>query len=141
MPVTERKLSVWESGKRTPPVTYWPAIMEFLGNCPYEEAHSLGDRLRLHRTHRGLTHRALAKLLNVDPGSLSRRETGERRPDRRSREVIERFLRAGDSMAGLTVRDHLDLSEIPPERELWYAPRRASISAVPHKKEARGEAG
>jgi hypothetical protein len=25
--------SVWEAGKRTPPVTYWPAIMEFLSYC------------------------------------------------------------------------------------------------------------
>jgi transcriptional regulator with XRE-family HTH domain len=51
--------------------------------------------------HWGLTHRALAKLLNVDPGSLSRWETDERRPDRRSREVIERFLAA----PGLVPRD------------------------------------
>ncbi|MBA2593954.1 MAG: helix-turn-helix transcriptional regulator [Gammaproteobacteria bacterium] len=92
LPIKERTLSVWETGKRTPPVPYWPAIMEFLGYCPYEEARSLGDRLRLHRMHRGFSHRALARLLNVDHGSLSRWETGERRPDRRSRAVIKWFL-------------------------------------------------
>jgi DNA-binding XRE family transcriptional regulator len=79
LPVRERTLSVWEAGKRTPPVMYWPAIMEFLGYCPYQEARTLGDRLRLHRMHRGLSHRALAKLLSVDPGSLGgRRVRGTR---------------------------------------------------------------
>lgn len=68
-----------------------------LGLLPYEQAKSLGHRLRLHRMHRGLSHRALARILGVDPGSISRWETGDRRLDRRSLAVIERFLADGDS--------------------------------------------
>jgi len=74
--------------------------MEFLGYCPYQDARSLGDRLRLHRMHRGLSYRALGKMLGIDPGSLSRWEAGERRPDRRSQGVIERFLTDADPLAG-----------------------------------------
>lgn len=56
-----------------------------------------GDRLRLHRMHRGLTYRELAKMLEVDPGSVYSGEVGERRPDMRLRKVIERFLNWADS--------------------------------------------
>jgi DNA-binding transcriptional regulator YiaG len=99
LPVKERTLSLWESGKRTPPVKYWPAIMGFLGYCPYQAAHTLGERLRLHRMHRGLSHRSLGRMLGIDPGSLSRWETDERRPDRRSRDVIGWFQREDASLA------------------------------------------
>ncbi|MGH8521636.1 MAG: helix-turn-helix domain-containing protein [Gammaproteobacteria bacterium] len=44
--------------------------------------------------HRGLTLEELAEMLGLDPGSLSSWETGERRPDKRSRAVIERFIGA-----------------------------------------------
>lgn len=53
----------------------------------------------LHRMHRGLSHRTLRKMLGVDSGSLSRWETGQRRPDKRSRGLIDRFLRDSDSLA------------------------------------------
>ena len=92
--VSEETLHNWETGKTAPPVKYWPAIMEFLGYCPYQRARSLGDRLRLHRMHRGLSHRALAKMLGVDSGSLSRWETSEREPWGKYREIIVKFLGA-----------------------------------------------
>ena len=39
--------------------------MEFLGYCPYQQARSLGDRLRLHRMHRGLAFEVLAEMLDT----------------------------------------------------------------------------
>ncbi len=93
--ITSFTLINWERGQTEPPVKYWPRIMDFLGYCPYQRARTLGDHLRLHRTHRGLSHRELAKLIRVDAGSLSRWETGERRPTRVSKVVLEKFLREG----------------------------------------------
>ena len=90
--VSVATLHNWETGKTTPPVKYWPAIMEFLGYCPYQRARSIGDQLRLHRMHRGLTIEAFAKMLGVDPGSIAYWETGKRRPDTQSRKMIENFF-------------------------------------------------
>lgn len=101
----------WETGKTTPAVKHWPAIMDFLGYCPYQQPRTLGDRLRLHRMHQGLTVKELADILGVDPGSIALWETGKRQPDERSREMIERFLAAADVV---------------------------STTAATHKKEARG---
>ena len=70
----------WEKGATQPMVWYYPAIMEFLGYCPYQQALTFGDRLRLHRTHRGLSHRVLARQIGIDPASISRWESGDRVP-------------------------------------------------------------
>ena len=88
MDVNPATIANWEKGRTEPPVAFLPRIMAFLGYCPYQQARSLGERLWLHRTHQGLSHRQLAKLLGVDSGSLSRWETGERRPCRQSRQAI-----------------------------------------------------
>jgi len=82
----------WETGKTTPPVKYWPAIMEFLGYCPYQNARSLGDRLRLHRMHRGLTFKTVAKIIGVDPGSIVRWERGGREPRGKYRDLVLDFV-------------------------------------------------
>jgi transcriptional regulator with XRE-family HTH domain len=73
-------LANWEKGATHPAVRCYPAIMDFLGYCPFQQTLTFGDRLRLHRTHRGLSHRDLARLAGVDPASISRWETGDRRP-------------------------------------------------------------
>ena len=39
-----------------------------------------GQRIMLHRTHRGLGQRRLAREIGFDPGSISRWETGKRHP-------------------------------------------------------------
>ena len=75
--VSVETLHNWEAGKTTPAVKHLPAIMEFLGYCPYQHVRSLGDRLRLHRMHRGLSVKAIAKMLGVDPGSISSWENGD----------------------------------------------------------------
>lgn len=67
--------------------------MEFLGYCPYQGARSLSDRLRLRRVHRGLTLKALAERLGVDPGSIVCWETGEREPQGKYRDLVDDFVR------------------------------------------------
>lgn len=81
-------LGNWEKGATNPMVWFYPAIMEFLGYCPYQRAVTLGDQIRLHRTHLGLSHRAMAREIVVDPGSISRWETGGRIPRKK---ILARF--------------------------------------------------
>ncbi len=90
--VTNFTIINWERNVSDPPVKFWPRIMDFLGYCPYQEARTLGDLLRLHRTHQGLSHRDLARLLGVEAGSVSRWETGERRPRGKWLKAVQDFL-------------------------------------------------
>ncbi|MCU7933919.1 MAG: transcriptional regulator [Candidatus Thiodiazotropha sp. (ex Dulcina madagascariensis)] len=70
----------WEHNRTEPCVQYYPAIMDFLGYCPYQVGDTLGQKIMLHRTHRGLTLRGMAQKMGVDPGSVSRWEAGARKP-------------------------------------------------------------
>lgn len=65
-------------------VRSYPDIMNFLGYCPYQRADTLGQRIMLHRTHRGLSPKGLAKILDVDARLVSRWETGDRWPNKES---------------------------------------------------------
>jgi transcriptional regulator with XRE-family HTH domain len=76
-------------------VWYYPAIMDFLGYCPYQRAVTLGDQIRLLRTHHGLSHRGLAQEIGVDPGSISRWETGDRLPRKRILQRLKKFFEEG----------------------------------------------
>jgi DNA-binding XRE family transcriptional regulator len=85
-------LGNWEKGKTEPLVQYYPAIMAFLGYCPYQCGNTFGRKLRLHRTHQGLSQRALARQIGVDPDTVSRWESGEWRPDKRTLGKVRQFL-------------------------------------------------
>jgi DNA-binding transcriptional regulator YiaG len=88
-------LGNWEKRATEPMVWYYPAIMDFLGYCPYQRAVTLGYRIRLHRTHRGLSHRSLAREMGVDPGSISRWESGDRQPMKRILQRLKKFFEEG----------------------------------------------
>ncbi len=60
----------WEKGKTEPGIRFYPAIMQFLGYCPGHYPKTIGDRIRLHRIHRGLSISELATILGVDPGTV-----------------------------------------------------------------------
>ncbi|MEW8506757.1 MAG: helix-turn-helix transcriptional regulator [Candidatus Thiodiazotropha sp.] len=70
----------WEHNRTKPRVPYYPVIMDILGYCPYQRGDTFGMKIMLHRTYQGVTQRQLAQLLKVDPGSVSRWETGIRCP-------------------------------------------------------------
>jgi ribosome-binding protein aMBF1 (putative translation factor) len=55
---------------------------------------SVGERLLAYRRERGLCQAALARLLGVDPGTLSRWERGLRVPTGKHARLAERFLSA-----------------------------------------------
>ena len=82
----------WEKNKTEPGARYYPKIVEFLGYCPIRYAHSFGELLRFHRTHKGLSHRKLGKILGFDPASVSRWESSERKPYRKWKNRLMSFF-------------------------------------------------
>lgn len=90
--VSESCVTNWELGHTEPEICYVPAIIEFIGYCPYTPTADLIARLRAIRWAFGLTQEKLAKLMGVDESSLYSWEREEHRPTKKSREVIARFL-------------------------------------------------
>jgi transcriptional regulator with XRE-family HTH domain len=78
--VSEEEVWRWEAGKRRPSVPLLPRLIEFLGYCPYDPDASLKKRLTDVREALGLTRREVARRLGVDDSTVSRWESGERRP-------------------------------------------------------------
>ena len=66
--------------------------MNFLGYCLAHYCKSFGELLTLHRTHRGLSLRDLGAILNVDPATLSRWESGIRLPREKHKKNIKMFF-------------------------------------------------
>ena len=70
-------LRLWEAGRTKPEVRYWPAIIEFLGYDPVEEPETFAELLLAARRRLGYSHRKLAAVLGLDPGTVSKWERGE----------------------------------------------------------------
>ena len=85
-------LANWEKGKTKPMVRYYPAIINFLGYCPYERGETLGERIVLHRQYLGLSQRELAQSIGVDPGSIARWENGDRKPTKQMALRLRQFF-------------------------------------------------
>ena len=90
--MTECCITNWELGHTEPEIGYIPAIIEFIGYCPYIPAADITARLKTIRWAYGLTQEKLAKLMGVDESSLCSWERGEHYPTRKSRSVIAGFL-------------------------------------------------
>ncbi len=69
----------WELNRTKPALRFLPGILRFLGYPPWTGDGSTGERLFAYRRERGLSQTALARLLGVDPGTLSRWERGRLR--------------------------------------------------------------
>jgi len=67
---------LWEQGRYAPTPRYFPNIIRLLGYDPWPQPRTIGERLRAERLRRGLTYRQLAAVLNVDPGSVPKWESG-----------------------------------------------------------------
>lgn len=73
----------WELNRTKPALHFLPGIVRLLGYPPWAVGASIGERLLAYRRGRGLSQTALARLLGVDPGTLSRWERGRRVPSGR----------------------------------------------------------
>ena len=70
--VSENTVWNWEAKRTEPIIRHYPAIMEFLGYCPWEHLQTWGERLNRYRIHQGLSLEQFAHELGVDPGTLAR---------------------------------------------------------------------
>jgi transcriptional regulator with XRE-family HTH domain len=82
----------WERGHRTPAIRHIPKIIRFLGYVPFSVGDSLPERLKAYRQIHGISRKKLARILGVDEGTVSRWETGQRRPAEAYRERIEALI-------------------------------------------------
>lgn len=111
--VSEWNYLNWEKGRTHPHLRFRPAIYRWLGCCPVETVPTgIGQRLVAWRTAQGLSQLGVARLLGIDPGTLSRVERGELgSPNQRVRRALEtllllRDLGATDNSEPLGVPDH-----------------------------------
>jgi len=81
----------WERNATTPPVASFPAIIEFLGYNPSSQK-TLQEQLLAKRRSLGLSQDDMAARLGIDPSTLQGWESGEHRPSRRRRELIEKVV-------------------------------------------------
>jgi len=68
----------WERNRTTPPARMTPRITLFLGYCPWTVPETPGERFRQVRVGLGLSQKAAARLLGIDPATVTRWELGER---------------------------------------------------------------
>lgn len=83
----------WESGEACPHIRHVPKIIQFLGYSPFPPSErTLPEALRGYRLKNGLTQGSLAKILDVDRGTVSTWERGRFRPRGRTLAKIQVLL-------------------------------------------------
>lgn len=80
----------WEAGRADIRNENYPAVFRFLDTDPNPEPRSLQERLRAARLSEGLSQKAVAEGLGLDPGTLRAWEAG--RVQTCSRKVRQRIL-------------------------------------------------
>jgi transcriptional regulator with XRE-family HTH domain len=85
----ETTLFRWERNMAQPQIRYFPRVLKFLGYDPFPVTLSLADKLLAARRTLGLTQKAFAERLGVDPTTLRKWEQGRARPNRRSLKIIK----------------------------------------------------
>ncbi|MDQ3801504.1 MAG: helix-turn-helix transcriptional regulator [Acidobacteriota bacterium] len=83
----------WENNRCEISLQFHPRIIEFIGFCPYDASLPLNLKLKERRENFGLSIKALAHLLSVDPCTLASWERGEHQPSPKYVEIINGFLR------------------------------------------------
>ena len=79
---TDDSVRFWETGRTQPQMQVVPRIIKFLGYNPFKvETKTLAGRVKNYRLLNGLNHEKMAKLLGVDPATVSTWETGKFKPD------------------------------------------------------------
>jgi len=82
----------WELNRTSPALSSLPGIICLLGYNPTPPAASLGERLKVVRRQAGLSQEQCARLLGVDPSTLSRWERNIRVPTGRYARLAEAFV-------------------------------------------------
>ena len=92
--VTTDTVTNWEKGRSNPDLKQIPRVLEFLGYDPRPKDDSIASQLTRARQARGLSQKELARILKVDPSTLSKWEQGKRTQEGQYIEAVKRFLNA-----------------------------------------------
>ena len=93
MGVDKTTIHNWERGHATPSLCFMPRIIEFLAYTPFEaEAASLGEKIKTYRRVLGLSRKALAEELKIDPTTLARWERGKGKPTEELQERLKQLF-------------------------------------------------
>ena len=90
--VNEGTVVNWERGHTNPDLRALPRLIAWLGYDPRPAGDTLGQQVRWLRQARGLTREAFAATLGVDPTSVARWESGQSKPIRRYRRLLEDLI-------------------------------------------------
>lgn len=82
----------WEGNRTKLPVGLVPKIITFLAYNHFAQPSTLSEKLKVSRQILGLTQRAMAKRLGVDPTTLAKWERGISKPTKRSLTIIQTWL-------------------------------------------------
>jgi len=91
--VSEATVYNWERNASAPQVKQLPGVVRFLGHYPYPPAGSFSDKLMAVRRKLGLSRKAMATRLGVDPTTLASWEKGKRRASTKLQRTVADFLR------------------------------------------------
>jgi transcriptional regulator with XRE-family HTH domain len=87
--VNECTIHNWETNLTSPSLAHIPKIIKFIGYIPWKV--SAGD-IKINRQLLGTSQDALARQIGVDPGTLARWESGERKPSKKQSEKLNQFF-------------------------------------------------
>ena len=90
--VTASSIFNWESNKISPQIHHIPRIIALLGYDPWPAPGTISERLINARRLLGLSQRAMAKRLKIDPTTLARWEQERSKPSRGLWKRVELFL-------------------------------------------------
>ena len=82
----------WEKNRSNPDLRTVPKVLDFLGYDPRPSDLSVAGELTRARQARGLSQRELARILRVDPSTLSKWELGIREPEGLYLQRVRLFL-------------------------------------------------
>jgi transcriptional regulator with XRE-family HTH domain len=92
--VSEASVYDWEKHRTDPMVHLIPRLTQFLGYTPpLFTGQTTGQKIVTYRHLRGMSQRALALVLKVDPGTLARWERDESFPTGKLKLRLEPFFR------------------------------------------------
>jgi transcriptional regulator with XRE-family HTH domain len=86
--VTADSIRNWENNWNGPSLAVTPKIIDFVGYCPYDSTLPLSTRVALWRTYNKIAQKTIAKLANLDPGTLSRIERGKLRSKKKEKSYV-----------------------------------------------------
>ncbi len=91
--VSECTVNNWERGRTEPTLQALPRINKFLGYQPESvSSETLGQRIKAYRRTEGLSRKALASKLGIDPDTLGKWEHNEGEPKGKQKQRLDSFF-------------------------------------------------